>query len=105
MDQIEIKVDTFTPLQLEFQLLGGLITTSKPGPTGFDATDDRHQSGTNALSLFDLQSDSLFVRPAGGQINHRPVMVLGQRGTGLAYAVGKADGEGFKVLPEDTHLL
>src|SRR6266576_1436562 len=105
MDQIEIKVDTFTPLQLEFELLGGIITTSKPSPTGFDATDDRHQSRTNALALFDLQSDFLFVRPAGVQINHRPVMLFGQSCPGLAYAVGKADGEGFKVLPQDTSTL
>ena len=102
MDQVKIEMDTFAPLQLQFQLPGGFVTASKPSATRLDATDDRHQSGTDALPFFDFQSDLLFVGPAGRQINHRPAMLLGQSCPGLADAVRKANSEGFEVLPQDT---
>jgi hypothetical protein len=93
------------PLQLQFQLLGLLIAPSKPSATRLDATDGRHQPTRNASLCFDLQSDLLFVGPAGGQLNHWAIVLLSQSRRSLADAIGEADGERFEVFPQNTGPL
>src|SRR5262249_33547252 len=105
MNQIKVKVDAFTPVQFQLQLLGLVIAPRKPGPAGLDTTDCRHQPRTHTLALFDLQGNLLLVCPAGRQIDHRAVVFFSQSSTGLTNTIGKGDSEPFKVLPEHTHPL
>src|SRR6266436_558849 len=105
VNQIKVEVDTFTPLQFKFQLLGLTITAGTPVSTGLDTTQHSNKSRTHARALFNLQSNLFLARPAGRQVNHRAAMFLGQGRTRLADTVGKANRKGLKVLPKHTGPL
>jgi hypothetical protein len=102
MQKVEVEVDALAPLQFEFEPFGDVVAAGEPGAAGFDATEHRDQAGADAITLGDLTGERLLGGAAGGQVDHRPLLGLGQRHRALTDALGEAGGEGFEMSFQST---